>query len=1167
MKSSLLAVLLISASALAAEPGYYSQPALYGDRVVFVSEGDLWTAVLPADPSTPIYASRLTSAPGNEGWPTFSPDGKSIAFSAEYDGNVDVYTMPVDGGAPARLTFHPDPDVPLSFTPDGAAVLFRSARNNPFGRPELYRVPTAGGLEKRFDLGECSLASINSTGKRLLFTRWSNETWNWKRYRGGTAPDLWLADFDTGEFRQVTSDPANDLFPMWHLGRVYFLSDRDGFPNLWSDSAEGKDLKQHTRFAGNPAEPTKTEGYDLRWPRADAKRGGGRIVFAQAGGLAVFDAKDEAITRLDVRLLSDRASARQRFTPPMETITEFLLSPDGKRLLIGSRGELLSLPVGDSKAGSPQGAMQLTRSSFAREWGFAFIKPEAIALITDAPGEQQLAQMPADGSSLPVALTTDREDWLFPPVASPDGRYLAFADKTDRLHLLDLTSLTKQVVDQSEAWEIVDYRFSPDSQWIAYTKPMPNGFGMVMLYSVRTGRNFPVSDGLANDSEPRWDPAGKYLYFLSKRHLDPVMSELDFEHALVGTTELFALPLAADVAPPIPALARAAGLDLEAWAAAPPDDKKEEAGADKKAKDAKEENDDDDKPAADKKPAEDSAPPSPANPMRVDTDSLPARAYRLPIEPGNYRSLEALRGGILYLSTPTQGLLEEVWPAPPMGVPISTLHRYDLVKAEDKVLTEKTSTFALSNDGSTVAFAAEAKFTVIPSSGEGKPETVDPAAAQLRVDAAAEWKQMYNEAWRLQRDFYWAPNMAGVNWPAVKAKYEALLPRIGSRLELNDLLGQMIGELGTSHTYVWGGEPTIKPVPINVGLLGADLAWENGKCIIKSILPGQPWDESLVSPLAMPHLRINPGAQLVAINGVALTASTNPLDLLQDQAGKIVRLTIVDSSSSRPAPDIESAGGAIEPGGAEPAKPSAPVAQPGAPRTVEIKALGSERELRYAAWVEKNRRHVDKATEGKIGYLHIPDMDSAGLVAFSRLFYPQIDKKGLVVDIRDNGGGFVSQMIVQRLGRKVWAFQKPRQGATERYPARTLNGHIAVIIDQHAGSDGDIFPASFRMNKIGPLIGTRTWGGVVGIRGDKPFVDGGLSTQPEFAWWEPTGGWSLENEGVKPDIEVDTTPADHAAGKDPQLDRAIQWVMEELKRDPKDLPQPPAWPDRSRVKP
>lgn len=1148
---------LASPIARAAENGYYSQPALYGNTLIFVSEGDLWIAELSdaSNPQTgdqPIIAHRLTSGDGDESRPQISPDGKWLAFSAQYEGNTDAYVMPIDGGSPTRLTFHPSPELVAGWTPDGSSVLLVSNAVSPFGRLELWRVGVAAAQDRleattmpqRYNFGECSMVSMSSTGRRFAFTRWSNENWTWKHYRGGTAPDIWVGDNSSGVFTPLTADKANDLFPMWIGGRVYFSSDRGGggtgLANIFSvspDAGEG-DLKQHTKFAFDAKNPTAVEGYDIRWPCADMKKGAARIAFCQAGQLALLNLNDDSVRRLKVRIASDRVQARKRYAPVKETLTEFTLSPDGKTVVVGSRGELLK---GDVETGA---ISQLTRDAASREWGAAFIDANRIALISDANGEQQIAVMPIDGSAGPRGATSDREAWLFPPVVSPDGKMLAFADKTLRLHGLDLQTRELKHIDQSEAGEITDYRFSPDSNWLAYAKPMPNGMSNVLIANVRTGRTFSVSDALSNDSTPRWDPKGKYLYMLSARSINPVMSGFDTEYALINTSKVIAISLASDTPPLSKELLLAAKFDIEKWAAPEAKDDKEDAEkkddkADQKADD--EAKDDQDPAAAAKAAAEKTA-------MRLDTDGLALRQFILPIPPGDYDNLEAVAGAVLYVANPVQGLLDDTWPEPP--APKGTIKRYDIIEGESKDLATPVSEFALSADGSTIAYTElddegePSAIRVVPSSGdeaagggddEGKgkkSDEIDLEDAQLRVDVPAEWKQIIGEAWRLQRDFFWAPNMAGLDWPAMRVKYEALLSRVGTRAELNDVLGQLIGELGNSHSYIFGGQPAREIKPVGVGLLGCDIVTDARGHRINNILPSQSWPGPYTSPLADPALGVRAGAFIRAVNGVDASTHVNIYDLLQDQAGKMVRLTISDDGGAKT-------------------------------RVIEVKAIASETPLRYAAWVEANRAYVEQKSGGKLGYMHMPDMDAQGLVMFSRYFYPQFQKPGLVIDVRDNGGGFVSQMILERLGRKLLAFDQPRSGAAERYPQRAVNAHMATIIDQHAGSDGDIFPSMFRKMGLGPLIGMRTWGGVVGIRGDKAFVDMGLSTQPEFAWWEKEGGWVIENVGVEPDIEVDDTPADRVAGKDPQLDRTIEYLLKKLEESPIELPAIPAWPVRT----
>lgn len=1124
---ALAAAGILAAPAHAGAKGFAAQPAINGDRIVFASEGDLFTLTVPPisiDSTTepaPIPAWRLTSGDGAESMPVISPDGRWVAFAGEYEGNTDVYLMPISGGSPTRLTYHPAPDEPLAFSPDGSEVHFRSPRSHPHGLRELWTVSVAGGLPERGGVNECTLLSPNPSGRAFAFTPWSNERWGWKNYRGGTAPEIWVAEPRADAFIQLTDDPANDLFPMWLAGRVYFISDRTGQTNIWSDTPRGGDLTQHTSFASEQDDPTAIEGYIINWASGDSSRGGRTIVFCQAGQLAIFDTETGDVRRLDVDLVSDRVAARRRYAPIAETLSEAALSPDGSTILLGARGEALAVDV---ETGT---ARQLTRTSGAREWGFVWKDEDNIALITDAGGEQQLALMPADGSENPSLLTQDREDWLFPPVASNDGRWLALADKTLRLHLYDMTTMELRQIDQGEAEEIRDYRFSPDSRWLAYTVPLPTGMNEVRLYAIETGRTFTVGRAMDDNQRTRWDPAGKYLYYLSRRHFNPTMGVFDFEHVYNNTVRIIALPLASDTPAPLPRMAKAAGFDLEAWASGGA--QQSEGGEDSDEGDEAEDGEAQD--GGESAPA----PAMLATGMVVDTDGMADREVLLPIKPGNYVQLEAIPGALLYVETPVEGLLDDDWPSGQgLSAGDGTLHRYGFADAEAAPLVQQVDEFIISRDRSTIAYAGVGGLTVHPVNPPGEAKPIDLSGVQIRVSAADEWRQIFEEAWRLQRDFYWAPNMAGLDWDAMKERYAALLPRIGSRTELNELIKQMIGELGTSHTYIWGGalHPREEAQPMSVGLLGADLATEGGAVVIERILPPQPYDQRGDSPLAASHLNIEPGAFLLAIDGQPIDPRTNPYELLQDRAGKLTRLTIAD--------DARGANNR---------------------RDVTIEPTGSESRLRYLAWVDQKRREVADATDGKVGYIHIPNMGGPGLSMFSRQFFPQWRMGAIIVDDRYNAGGFVSQMILRRLDRDVLSYDQPRHGAVSRYPYRAPDAHYACLINEQAGSDGDIFPASFRRAGLGPLIGTRTWGGVVGIRGDKPFVDLGLSTQPEFAYWDERG-WVIENEGVRPDIEVELTPADSAAERDPQLQRAIEHLLEKLEEDPKEQPTHPPFPER-----
>ncbi len=1112
---AMVAACLFTGRSPAAEQGYYSQPELHGDRLVFVSEGDLWTLSLDAHARSgqPVIAHRLTSSDGSEARPAVSPDGNWIAYTAQYDGNTDCYIIPAIGGAPTRLTFHPGSDEVLGWSPDSSEVVFRSGRAHPHGRNELYRVNITGGLPRRYEFGDCSLASFSVTGKRIAFTPHSNEHWTWKRYRGGTAPDIWVGEIDASIYRNLTNDNSNDLFPMWLLGRVFFVSDRSGTMNIFSDVPHGGDLRQHTRFAADDANPTAVSGYDVRWPAKDSQRRGSAIVFCQAGGLALLDVNTDEVTRLNVLLASDRVATRQRFASVGDRMSEVALSPDGSHLAVGARGEILIAPV---EGGSPR---QITETSDAREWGINWFGHDQVLLISDAPGEQQVALLSREGAEMPSAVTTTNTQWLFPPIGSRDGQWIIYADKSMRLNRINMGMLEIEQIDRSDAGEIHDYRVSPDSQWVAYTRPMENGFSQVMLHSLRTKRNFTVSNGMTVDSEPRWDPKGRYLFFLSERHHDPMLGTYDFDHVYLNTTRLVVVPLRADTPPPFPEVADAAGFDLEAWSS--PD-----ASTDDEVAPGVPEGvefgafDDAGGPRFQDAVAQ----------IRIDTDGIVERQCVVAhVEPGTYDNLEATFGGVTMLSATPEGLLSDDWGSSDgLGPGDAKLVMYRFADEQVSELAVDVAHHAMSDDRSTVAWAVRGGFSVM-SLDDQQVHTVDLSSEQLRVNITREWSHILAEAWRLQRDFYWAPNMAGTDWDAMRMKYETLLTRVGTREELNDLIGEMIGELGTSHTYIWGGEQHDEAAPVSVGLLGVDVQPVGSGYQITRILPSHPWDASLVSPLAQSHIDVMESSIITAIDRRSLVG-VNLHDLLQGKAGRFVTLTVTDANGQNS-------------------------------RDVRIRTIDSDVRLRYSDWVESNRRYVAEQTDGQVGYIHIPNMGGDGLAAFSRQFYPQFKKQAFVIDVRNNGGGFVSQMIIERLARQTLAFDQPRHGKTSRYPARGIMAHMCCLIDQHAGSDGDIFPTAFRMKNLGALIGTRTWGGVVGIRGDKPFVDAGLSTQPEFAWWDARG-WSIENTGVEPDIEVPFTPEDHAAGRDPQLDRAIAHLLERLEQEPINVPKVPAYPDR-----
>jgi tricorn protease len=1117
--------LALAASALAGavEPplpaapgrGFFMRPAIQGDRLVFVSEGDLWSARLPADLSGPIEAGRLTSGTGTESAPVLSPDGSMVAFEADYDGTPEVYVMPVTGGSPRRLTFHPSMERPLAFTPDGQRVLYRSNRANPLGRNELWTVPVTGGPSEPVGIGEGSLASIDPVSGRMAFNPWSNETASWKRYRGGTAPDVWIASADRTSFTRLTRTPENELFPMWVQGRVWFLSDPDGVMNLWSDRPEGGDRKRHTDFGGGQL--------DAAWASADPARDGTRIVFTRGADVCLFDAKDGSLRTLDLRLVGDRFADRLRSRAPMDDATSFSLGPDAALLAIESRGEFMVVPLVKGGGEHPSPAMQVPGSGATRERGAAWVEDGLACVAEDEDGQRLVVLDLENPASSPRELL--RSDvWLLDPVGSPGGDWIAVGDKTGLLRAIRVADRKVIEVARSSDGEIRDFRFSPDGRWIAWTHPLPSGMGQVRLRNLETGETASVGEGMTNDHDPRWDPAGAYLYFLSARHIDPVVDELDLDFANIGVTVPCVLPLLASTPPPSVMEAEEAGMDLASWAlggalhGATDDEDHGEAG-----------------PEADEPE------------VTIDTRDMAQRVIDLPVKPGQFDGFEAIRGGVILGRREPEGVSEVPWPTPPLGVPHTTLERFEAMSGQAEPLLGQTQVSAWTIDPSSTQVAAwdGLRMRLVPvdadavaaepspPGSEGPGRSIDLSGLAVRVDPRSEWRQIFDEAWRLQKDFFWRSDMGGVDWLAVRQRYRPLVERVGTREELNELLGWMGSELGNSHVYIQGGETFRQPEPVSVGVLGADLERRDGAWVIARVLPDRRAEGGPESPLAAPFRGVKPGTVIRSVNGRPVRGDGDPGEALVGCGGRPVVLEVADDAKGTNA------------------------------RFIRCTLPEDESKLRYLDWVETNRRTVSERSGGRLGYMHLPDMDTDGITAFMRGFYPQVDREGWVVDARNNGGGYVSPVIAERLARRPWSYTVPREGRVTTNPQAAPRGPIAVLIDQDAGSDGDIFPETMRTIGAGTLIGTRTWGGVVGIDMSKDFTDGGMASQPGYGHWTPSRGYAIENEGVKPDIEVEITPADRQAGRDPQLERAVDFVKGKLPATRFTPPRPETQPSTS----
>ena len=1084
--------------------GWATEPTLHQDRLVFVSEGDLFGADLGDG-----RAHRLTSHEGAESRPALSPDGRWIAFSAEYGGNPDVFVMPAQGGAPRQLTFHPDRDAVVGWTADGSSVLFRSGRTHPHGRSELWKVPLEGGMPERFGFGDCSMASFAADDARMAFCRWSNERDNWKNYRGGTAPEIWFGDPGNGAFENLTENDANDMFPVWLKSdgeeRICFLSDRDRTPNIWSMDIDGNATTQLTTFDGTGDAPAN---FDIRSLAGDAAPGSSRLVFEQGGEIGILDVRDGSVRRPRIHLSSDRAQKRNRHVNPEETIESVSLSPTGHRIAVTARGEIFVIDINLSEV------IRVTSESGVRSSSAIFLDEESLVVITDGGGEQQIDLRNIEGPANLEVLIDEKNSWFFPPVVSNDGRWVVVATARGELLCFDFVTGEREVIARCTHGEITDYRISPDGRWLAWAMPDANELSQINLTRLKSGQRMTpitIGDGMYSDHQPRWDPAGAYLWFVSDRSMNARLGSTEFRHTFTESARVYALSLDASMPPPDSSVMLSMGIDVDEWSMSPQHEDLDIA-------------DDEDE----SEESSDSTEYEHPEVITVDLQGLNDRIHPVSdVTPGTWRRLEATWGGFFAIKTTGEILHNDgIDETPP-----PTLIQFD-VASGPTVVTDDIANYVISADRMALAVKNEMSEWSLYHTMVKVMEPLPPIDNLLEIETTAEWAQILDEAWRLQRDFFWNPKMNGVDWDAMREKYAGRLDLIGSRDELDDLIGRMMSELECSHAYVWQeGEPVRSADYVPFAMLGAELAPHPDGYEIARILPGRSWDEDGRSPLASSWLGIEEGDVILEIDGRPVDPNSNPWSMLDGIPGDTIRLVVMPKDRAEEIFVV-----------------NAPV-------------VYDESRLRYNAWVDGNREAVDAASEGRFGYLHLTDMDTEGLSQFGHQFPGQGDKDGLVIDIRSNGGGFVSQLILDQLNQKVTGYDQPRHGSTMTYPQHAFPGHMVVLMDQHSGSDGDIFPYMFREMELGPLLGMRTWGGVVGIRSDKGAVDGGMTTQPEYATWTLKDGWDIENYGVDPDIEVDNTPHDHVEGRDRQLERAIEELERRTREMPIETPEPPAYPE------
>ncbi len=1124
----LLAGIFAASRVDAASHALMRYPTLHGNTVVFVAHDDLW-----AVPRTGGTAARLTSDAGRDVMPRFSPDGKWIAFTGEYQGNRDVYVIPAGGGVAERLTFTSDvvPEAPLrwgpnnmvvTWTPDSKEVVFLSRReawNSWFGK--LFTVPVGGGLPVALPLDRGGFLSYGPDGQKVAYNRIFRNFRTWKRYDGGLAQNIDVYDFATKQLEHVTDWPGTETFPMWYGKTIYFLSDHDARrrANIWAYETESRQFREVTRFTD----------YDVDFPSLGAGgEGEAGIVFQQGGHLYVLDLPGEQLHQVDVGVPDDGTRTGARWVDASESIrdddmagqTDFDLAPNGKRAVFSARGDLFTLPAEHGNT------RNLTGTSNADEDHPAWSPDgKTVAYTTDASGEQQLAVRSAEGGEEKL-LTRFEQGYLYSPVWAPGGDRLAFSDNEHRLWLAAVAGGEPVQVAQDPYTEIHDYSWSPDGRWLAYSLTGPNQQRGIWLYGVETKKATRVSEPLANDFDPVFDPKGRYLYFVSTRHENPTFSESEFNIATLKMTGIYAATLAKDTPSPF-----APRSDEGVFTSEKPDTGSEaSAGSGPKAS-AQAKLGGKEKGGQEKgeKKEPEAWKPGASEPIKIDLDGLMARAVPLPIPPADISGLQARDDKVFYGTAPSQTI------DGPLPGEKPSLHVYDMKERKDAVVVEGLGGFVVSADGKKVLYKLEKSYLIADAKaqgGDGKgdqgPKTLDLSHMRVLVQPTEEWAEMFGSAWRLERDFFFNRKMNDVDWPTVRASYAKLLPLAGSRGDLNYLIGEMLGELSNSHTYVGGGDVPPGEQKVGTAFLGAELALDaaSGRYRLATIYPGDNTRKGYRSPLTAPGLDVRPGDYLLAIDGKELEAPTDPFSLLVGKQEQTIRLTLADSPK-------------------------------GTRRDVVVEPVKTEVSLREQAWIDHNRQVVDAASGGHIGYIYLSDMEALGMEQFIRQFYPQLDKQALIVDDRWNGGGFIDQIVLERLRRILVGMGTNRTRTPFTVPGQLIRGPKVCLINHYSASDGDLFPFYFRKYGLGPLLGTRTWGGVRGIRGYWGLLDGGYITIPEDSLYGLDSQWVMENHGVEPDVVVDDSPADWAVGHDVQLEAGVKYLLGQLRKKPEALPAPP----------
>ncbi len=1079
MKKALLSLLLLLALtgiALAQSdtPMLMRRPTLSKTQIVFVYAGDLWIV-----PRQGGEAERLTTGTGTETDPIFSPDGSMIAFTGEYDGNVDIYTVPASGGVPQRLTYHPGVDQVVGWSRDGKRLIFRSGRNSNMPTPKLFTVAVDSVFPEEIPLPMGIDASYSPDGSRLAYMPLAPAFAQWKRYRGGRTTKIWLANLSDSSVEEIPRNNSNDFNPMWIDNKIYFLSDRNNTVTLFAYDTATKKVTQ----------AINNTGLDIKSASASADA----IVYEQFGSINLYDLKTGKTSKVNITLNGDLPSVRPRFEKAAARIANVNLSPTGARAIFEARGEILSVPAEKGNA------RNLTNTSGAAERDPAW-SPDGkwIAYFSDESGEYALHLRDQTGLGEVKKMSLGNpSSYFYSPLWSPDSKKIVFTDKRLNLWYLEIDKGTPVKVDTNtyeNPFRVMDPNWSPDSKWLAYTKQLKNRLCAVFVYSLEAAKSTRLTDGLSDARFANFDKNGKYLYFTASTDAGPSSGWLDMSSFALAnqiTRSVYVAVLKKDLPSPL--------------APESDEEKVQEEG----------------KTEAPKPPAK----PEPVK-VTIDFDNIGQRILALPIPARNYVGLSVGKAGVLFIGENTPGAT----------VPGATIHRFELDKRKVEKILDGATAFEVSANGEKMLFAQgfgpAIRFTIAPTMLPMKPGegVLNIADMEIYVDPKAEWKQMYREAWRVQRDFFYDPNFHGLDIKATEKKYEPYLQGVAHRADLNYLFQEMLGNMVVGHHNAGGGDvPQANFVP--GGLLGCDYKIENGRYRFAKIYNGENWNPQLRAPLTQPGVDVKEGDYLIAVNGREVRASDNVYSFFEAKANKQVRIKI----------------------GANPDGSNA--------REVTVVPVAGEGGLRNLAWMEGNRRKVDEMSGGKLAYVYLPNTAGAGYTNFNRYYFAQIDRQGAVIDERFNGGGTAADYIVDYMRRPLMNMWATREGDDFSTPVGSIYGPKVMIINEYAGSGGDMLPWLFRKANVGQLIGKRTWGGLVGIYDYPVFVDGGQVTAPRVAFYNLQGEWDVENYGTAPDIEVDLDPKAWRQGRDTQLEKAVEVALAALKTNPLPKYKKPAYPN------